>query len=368
LLDACTRLAFSRALWFALLALSTLLPTGPAMTEPAVPAGVPAPAAFVHSARAALARTPEGVDPWFHGYHGELADDRALRTWVRAKRQLLALVGGVRGKVVVDAGSGFGMVANLLASWGAERVWALEVHAPMARSHALVNGVHFPQLAGRVLHVRGDAGRIPLRSGSADIVLSIEAISHYYDVDAFLDECARVLRPGGHVVISDGNNGANPRIRAHTLELWQRFELGPEGTFEGHLVPEPMIRRRERVLRQGFPSLGEARVRELAQVTSGMDRAEITRAVAAHLAGGPAPASPYRHGQCPRDPEWGYVMEQLFDGRELAARLARRGFDARALPHFGGAANDWVYAVNLVLRALPTHRWARAYRVVGRRK
>jgi len=109
-------------------------------------------------------------------------------------------------------------------------------------------------------------------------------------------------------------------------------------------------------------------VRELAQVTSGMDRAEITRAVGAHLAGGPAPASPYRHGQCPRDPEWGYVMEQLFDGRELAARLARRGFDARALPHFGGAANDWVYAANLVLRALPTHRWARAYRVVARRK
>jgi len=29
LLDACTRLAFSRTLWFALLALSTLLPTGP---------------------------------------------------------------------------------------------------------------------------------------------------------------------------------------------------------------------------------------------------------------------------------------------------------------------------------------------------
>jgi SAM-dependent methyltransferase len=335
------------------------------MTEPAVPAGVSAPAAFVHSARAALTRTPDGVDPWFHRYHGELLDDRALRTWVRAKQQLMELVGGVRGKVVVDAGSGFGMVANLLASWGAERVCALEVHAPMAASHARVNAVHFPQLAGRVLHLRGDAGRIPLRSGSADIVLSIEAISHYYDVNAFLDECARVLRPGGVVVVSDGNNGANPRIRAHTLELWKRFELGPEGMLGQHVVPEPMIRRRERVLRQGFPQLPEARVQELAGVTSGMDRAEITRAVAAHLAGGPAPANAYEYGQCPRDPEWGYVMEQLFDGRELAARLARRGFDARALPHFGGAASDWIRAMNLVLRTLPTHRWARAYRVVA---
>jgi SAM-dependent methyltransferase len=238
----------------------------------------------------------------------------------------------------------------------------------MARSHARINAAHFPQLAGRVLHVRGDASHFPMRSGSADVVMSIEAISHYYDVDAFLDECARVLRPGGHVVVSDGNNGANPGIRAHTLELWQRLEQGPEGPFGDHVVPEPMRDRRERVLRQGFPALSGERVRALALVTSGMDRAEITRVVAAHLAGGPAPTSVYQYGVCPRDPEWGYVMEQLFDGRDLAARLARRGFRARALPHFGGAANDWVHALNVVLRTLPTHRWARAYRVVATKK
>jgi SAM-dependent methyltransferase len=287
---------------------------------------------------------------------------------VRAKRQLVDLVGGVRGKVVVDAGSGFGMVSNLLGCWGARRVCALEVHTPMARSHARINSAHFPFLRDRVLGVRGDASRLPVRSASADLVVSIEAISHYFDVDAFLDECARVLRPGGHVVVSDGNNGANPSIRAHTVELWRRFELGPEGTFGEHTVPEPMVRRRERVLRQAFPALEERRVAALALVTSGMDRAEIVESVSAHLAGGPAPARAYRPGTCPRDPEWGYVMEQLFDGRDLAARLSRRGFAARALPHFGGASNDLVHAVNLVLRQLPTHRWARAYRVVAQRK
>lgn len=338
------------------------------MTPPEVPPGVPAPPEFVRAARAALTRTPAGVDDWFHRYHGELLEDRALRTWARAKRQLFDLVGGVRDKVVVDGGSGFGMVANLVACWGARHVCAVEVHAPMARSHALVNAAHFPFLSGRVFGMRGDASHLPLRSGSADLVFSIEAISHYYDVDAFLAECARVLRPGGHVVISDGNNGANPKIRAHTLELWRRFELGPEGKLGDHDVPEPMIRRRERVLRQSFPQLAEERVQALAQVTSGMDRAEIVRTVGAHLAGGPAPAKSYQFGECPRDPEWGYVMEQLFDGRDLAARLARLGFTARALPHFGGAANDLVHAANLVLRRLPTHRWARAYRVVARRR
>lgn len=333
-----------------------------------VPPGVPAPAEFVTAARAALTKTPDGVDPWFHGYHDELLDDRKLRTWARAKHQLFDMVGGARDKVLVDGGSGFGMVANLVASWGARRVCAVEVHTPMARSHALVNAAHFPFLAGRVLGMRADASRLPIRSGSADVVYSIEAISHYFDVDGFFAECARVLRPGGHVVISDGNNGANPNIRAHTLELWRRFEFGPEGPFGEHVVPEPMVKRRERVLRQSFPALDEARVASLAQVTSGMDRAQIVAAVGAHLAGGAAPSQRYEFGVCPRDPEWGYVMEQLFDGRDLAARLERHGFAARAFPHFGGAANDLVHAANLVLRSLPTHRWARAYRVVARKR
>jgi SAM-dependent methyltransferase len=333
-----------------------------------LPRGVPAPAAFVRAARAALANTPNGVDPWFHRYLGDLRDDSGLRTWTRAKQQLLDLAGGVSGKVVVDAGSGFGMVSNLLAHWGATHVIALEVHTPMATSHARVNAAHFPELAGRVSIVRGDADRMPLQTASADLVLSIEAISHYYDVDAFLDECARVLRPGGQVVVSDGNNGANPRIRARVIEFWERLENGPEGPFGDEMVPEPMVKRRERIVRERFPHLGDERAAALARLTSGMDRAAIERAVSAHLAGGPPPSSPYVRGQCPREPEWGYVLEQLFDGRDLAARLARRGFESRALPHFGGAANDWLMAANLVLRALPTHRWARAYRVLAKKR
>ena len=127
------------------------------MTTP-MPHGVPAPESFVRAARASLKRTPEGVDPWFHRYHGDLLDDRGLRTWVRAKQQLLDLVGGVRGRVVVDAGSGFGMVSNLLAAWGAERVWSVEVHEPMLRSHKHLNAAHFPELAKPHLVIASPAG------------------------------------------------------------------------------------------------------------------------------------------------------------------------------------------------------------------
>src|SRR5690349_18170184 len=89
---------------------------------------VSAPARFLRASRAE-------VDPWYYRSLGDLACDRGLRTWVRAKAQLLELTGGVAGRVVVDAGSGFGMVSNLFAAWGAKRVWAVEVHESMVRSH-----------------------------------------------------------------------------------------------------------------------------------------------------------------------------------------------------------------------------------------
>ena len=324
------------------------------------------PPSFAAGARRALAETPSGVDPWFLRYCGDLAFDAGLRTYARAKWQLLSLAGGVRDKVVVDAGSGFGMCANLLALWGARAVYAVEVHAPMAASHARILAADFPALAN-VHPLRGDASRLPLRDASADLVLSVEAISHYFDVGAFLDECARVLRPGGVLLVSDGNNGANPVIRRRNDELWERLENGPHGQVGEHEVQETNLERRERVIRERFPELPAAAVRDYAANTAGFDRAQIEAAIRAHRAGGPAPATRYRRGDLPRDPDWGYVVERLFDPRELRRDLETRGFRARAIPHFGGASNDLLRSANAVLRSLPTFRFARAFRVVATR-
>lgn len=322
---------------------------------------------FARCARESLTRTPPGVDEWFHRYHGELLDDALLRAYLRSKEQLIAHAGGVRDRVLVDAGSGFGMVPNLLAEWGARRVLALELHKPMVESHQRVLRAAFPHLVGRVQPVRSDASHLPVGTASVDMVFSIEAISHYFDVSKFLDECARVLKPGGWLVISDGNNGANPGIRAHTEELWERLERGPEGPCGDHIVPEPMQSRRVRAIRERYPDLDAATVQTYAEQTSGFDVAQITAAIDAHRAGGPAPASPYRRGVSPREPFWGYWHEELFDPAQLAADIARRGFRARAIPHYGGAANDLVLAVNAVLRTIPTFRWARGFRIVAQR-
>jgi len=45
-------------------------------------------------------------------------------------------------------------------------------------------------------------GTVPLPDGSADVVLSTQVLEHVVDPHAYLVECARLLRPGGSLVLT----------------------------------------------------------------------------------------------------------------------------------------------------------------------
>jgi SAM-dependent methyltransferase len=57
-------------------------------------------------------------------------------------------------------------------------------------------------LTGSPALVEADALRLPFADGSFDRVMSICAIEHFDDGERALDEMARVLRPGGELVMS----------------------------------------------------------------------------------------------------------------------------------------------------------------------
>ena len=48
----------------------------------------------------------------------------------------------------------------------------------------------------------GEDGTVPLEGSSVDLVLSTQVLEHVVDPQRYLDECVRLLRPGGHLLLS----------------------------------------------------------------------------------------------------------------------------------------------------------------------
>ena len=103
------------------------------------------------------------------------------------------------GQLVLDAGSRDGSYAIALA----QRYDCRVVGVDLVLS-GLPKGGAFDAAAGtaaRVALVRGDIEALPLASGACDLVWCRDTISCLGDCARALRECARVLRPGGGMVL-----------------------------------------------------------------------------------------------------------------------------------------------------------------------
>jgi len=99
----------------------------------------------------------------------------------------------VIGRRVLDVACGEGYGAAALQKAGAAHVIGVDVSEDAC--------LHARKRYG--LDVRpGSAEQIPLPDNSLDVVVSFETIEHVGDPGRVLDECARVLGPGGLLVIS----------------------------------------------------------------------------------------------------------------------------------------------------------------------
>ncbi|WP_026403872.1 class I SAM-dependent methyltransferase [Actinomadura rifamycini] len=96
--------------------------------------------------------------------------------------------------VALDAACGTGRHTSLLARRGHRPIGVDASPDMLARARARVPEARF---------VRGDLHRLPVRDASVDLVVTGLALMHVPDIAPVLAEFARVLRPGGDLVVSD---------------------------------------------------------------------------------------------------------------------------------------------------------------------
>ncbi|MBN2358240.1 MAG: class I SAM-dependent methyltransferase [Deltaproteobacteria bacterium] len=103
---------------------------------------------------------------------------------------------------VLDAGAGTGYLTLALApALTTGRVIALELSADMLRQ--LEQRAAAAGLQQRVVARQAPASASGLADGSVDLIISHSLLHELQDVDATLREFARVLRPGGRMVVVD---------------------------------------------------------------------------------------------------------------------------------------------------------------------
>lgn len=137
----------------------------------------------------------------------QLVPGRSWAAWSRALGLLLPPLD------VADLGCGEGYLTIETARW-ARHVTAVDRSTGVLnRAKALATRKKLSNITWK----KGEIEKLPIDSGAMDVALLSQSLHHAADPVAALDEAARILKPGGRLLILD--------LRPHD-ETWVREKLG----------------------------------------------------------------------------------------------------------------------------------------------
>ena len=153
----------------------------------------------------------------FDAHAGPDTNERQLvpgRSWAAWARALGHLLPPLR---VADLGCGEGYLTIEASRWASRVIAVDRSETVLARARSLASR----RRVRNVIWKRGELDRLPLRDASVDVALLSQALHHAKDPGRALAEAARVVVPGGRVLVLD--------LRAHE-EQWVRERLGDRWT------------------------------------------------------------------------------------------------------------------------------------------
>lgn len=131
--------------------------------------------------------------------------------------EMLEFLGDVRGKKILDLACGQGHFTRILAGKGAQVV-GIDISARLlgiARKDEAADPLG-------IMYIKSDASRLEdVKDRSFDLITVKMGFHSIRDLTAALNECSRVIRPGGHIVFSVVHpltDTVNNRDYRHDLE------------------------------------------------------------------------------------------------------------------------------------------------------
>ena len=179
----------------------------------------------------------DGLAPRYAEQLAPAARERVVGRKVALMLDALRGAGIGRGARLLDAGCGHGWYVAALRRCGYEVVGAdlAAAQVEAARAELASHGQVAPLVAGSTL-------ALPFGSGAFDAAFGVNVLHHLggaAEQDAALADLARVVRPGGVVLVHEINT-VNPLFRlymAYLFPLWKQIDLGTEAWLDPRRLP-----------------------------------------------------------------------------------------------------------------------------------
>jgi len=153
---------------------------------------------------------PESIDPFLV--------PKWLRQFYIQQRFILRSIFDVKGKAIIDIGTGKGRFAIDLALAGAKQIHSIDVSKDMlkiAKKRATQVGV-----ADRIIFVEGDAEHLPFKDCSFNVAVCMETFCHLPNPQHAMNEIARIIRQNGMVIANMITSGKLWRLRyRHNISI-----------------------------------------------------------------------------------------------------------------------------------------------------
>ncbi|XP_063403374.1 ubiquinone biosynthesis O-methyltransferase, mitochondrial-like [Mytilus trossulus] len=141
----------------------------------------------------------------------------------------------LKDKLILDVGSGGGIIAEPLARLGATvtGIDMVEENIRIAQTHISQD----PEISGRVNYIHGAVEDLT-EEGKFDAVVASEVVEHVSDVEMFISSCCKLIKPGGYFFLTTLNKTYASYLLA-VLGAEHLLRIVPPGTHDWNKFISP---------------------------------------------------------------------------------------------------------------------------------